>query len=191
MAHDESTLVEEFRDAFLATDPGGYWRKTHGDPYSAGRPDVLAALPDRAAAIEFKWSRDAANETKPLAVVAREIVTPLQARELDAIAALHGPLVPRLVIGLAVEVPGESLVLAIGADWDYLTRGLPDVWSLLKLATLLAQIREKPSRGAAIWPLFPTQIQAQLRGRGEKWRAAPIALGVTSWKWSYNPVPRE
>ena len=168
MAHDESSLVDEFREDFRALcGQDALWLKIAGGPYQhAGMPDVFCATSFAASAVEFKFARTSKQvQMHPVALIMDEL-SPRQRLELVGLARLNGPLRPRVVVGAEVEhpqLPGGAGTFAFAVEYQYLA-------SLNPTARLVDYMLDDLNRrlGNAV-QCRTICAETQLRCRGERW----------------------
>lgn len=173
MATNENSFLHEVRDAFLEDhEQIAYWRKIHGSEFQAGMPDVVAASDEAVATVEFKWVKDEATAQAPLSSAVPHLLTALQRHELNLLAALDGPLRARVLIGMPVELPEGEAVLAVGLDVRDAKR-LTDL-SLVRVAEITLEGFKEYRMDYHLW-------NAQLRRRGERWRAKFLMFGMKRW----------
>lgn len=186
-------MCKDFKDAHM----GSFWRKIHGGKYMAGMPDVLAALPDVAALVEFKWEDQDRWLMQPFDAMVKNALTGLQAAELTMLSVIGGtcPLRARVLVGFPVESENANYEMACGFDMDALKRFR--TFTAADLASIAVHARETAAErwpDKWRWDMYPSlypegsplllgmEMQLRRTPSSEKWRVGPLVLGLRRYK---------
>lgn len=195
----EGELIKNMHEDFRGQHVAGFWRKIHGDKYMAGMPDVLAAIADVAALVEFKWEDRDKWLMMPFDAMVKENLTGLQAAELTMLSVMGNtcPLRARVLVGYPVESDLYQYEMAVGFDMADLNRY--KTFSACDLGSVAVGAREfdrvnNPEGVKNCWQYDPQyfpggvqphglELQLRRKGTSEPWRVAPLVLGTKRFKY--------
>lgn len=144
---NETTFTHQLRDAL----PSAWWRKTHGNRFQVGLPDVIVVADGKTVFAEFKWVKS--GHRCSLTESLERLLTAGQAMELRQIAVHGGN--AAVIIGMSIEgLVNGTLAISI-AYGKALPSKLP---SIVDIAEVVAH-SYPPTYEAA-----NGVVRAQLRG---------------------------